>query len=181
MLRTSNTATIPKYVGIPPRKSAKSNCPVKITAHKATKATRATALWNALDHGTEITNNTAPTARKREVPKEPGANVCHTYPARKTIPSQGRNPSRCDLIRYPWDHFGIVRPAAGAQLLPCCSQHNHRSRARENTLGGRISSRSSASELPDSVSRVPPLLFSGVLSYLYPASGSPKYSQHPQF
>src|SRR4029450_935578 len=55
MLRTSNTATIPKYVGIPPRKAEKSNCPVKITAHKATKATRATALWNALDHGTEIT------------------------------------------------------------------------------------------------------------------------------
>src|SRR5215212_10387754 len=165
MLRTNNTATIPKYFSIPPRKSATSNCPVKITAHKATKATRATALWNALDHGTEITNITAPTARKREVPKESGANVCHTYPARKTIPSQGRNPSRCDLIRYPWDHSGIVRPAAGVQLLPCCSQHNRHSRASGNTLRSRLSSHSSASDLPDSVSKVPPLLFSGVLSY----------------
>src|SRR5687767_12676812 len=108
MLRTSNTATIPKYVGIPPRKSAKSNRPVKITAHKETKATRANALWKVLDHGTEITNSTAPTPRKRSVPKEPGANVCHTYPARNTIPSPGRNPSRYDLIRYPWDHFRIV-------------------------------------------------------------------------
>jgi hypothetical protein len=51
---------------------------VKITAHKATKATRANALWKALDHGTEIANNTAPTPTKRSVPKEPGANVCHT-------------------------------------------------------------------------------------------------------
>src|ERR671912_783405 len=105
MLRTSNTATIPKYVGIPPRKSAKSNRPVKITAHKATKATTANALWKALDHGTEITNNTAPTPKKRSVPKESGANVCQAYPARKTIPSTGRNPSSCDLIWYPRDHF----------------------------------------------------------------------------
>jgi hypothetical protein len=70
---------------------------VKITAHKTTKATRANARWKALDHGTEITNNTAPTPRKRFVPKEPGAKICHTYPARKTIPSPGRNPSRYGL------------------------------------------------------------------------------------
>jgi hypothetical protein len=62
------------------------------------KATRANALWKALDHGTEITNSTVPTPRKRSVPNEPGANVCHMYEARKTIPNTGRNASRCDLI-----------------------------------------------------------------------------------
>src|SRR5215203_685408 len=100
MLRTSNTATIPKYVGMPCRKSPRSNRPVKITAPSATKATRANALWKALDQGTEITNNTAPTPKKRSVPKEPGANVCQKYPARKATPSTGRNPSRCDL-KFP--------------------------------------------------------------------------------
>jgi len=51
---------------------------VKITAPSAAKATRTNALWNALDHGTEITNITAPTAKKRSVPSERGANVCYT-------------------------------------------------------------------------------------------------------
>src|SRR5215204_1198909 len=135
MLRTSNTATIPKYVGMPCRKSPRSNRPVKITAPKATKAARANALWKELDHGTEITNNTTPTPRKRSVPKESGANVCQAYPARKTIPSKGRNPSRCDLMRYPRDHFRIVGPAARAQFLPYCSQHNRHSHASGNPLG----------------------------------------------
>src|SRR5215208_5341103 len=163
MLRTSNTATIPKYVGMPCRKSPSSNRPVKITTPKATKAARANALWKALDHGTEITNNTAPTPRKRSVPKESGANVCQAYPARKTIPSAGRNPSSCDLIRYPRDRFHIVR-AARERFLPYCSKHNRHSRTSGNPQRGRISSHSTISDLPDYLSRDPLLLFFGVLS-----------------
>src|SRR5215213_11200086 len=158
MLRTSNTATIPKYVGMPCRKSPRSNRPVKITAPKATKAARANALWKELDHGTEITNNTTPTPRKRSVPKESGANVCQAYPARKTIPSKGRNPSRCDLMRYPQDHFRIAGPAARAQFLPYCSQHNRHTHASGNPLRNRISPRSTTSDPQDYASNVLPVL-----------------------
>src|SRR5919107_2541596 len=129
MLRTSNTATIPKYVGIPPRKSAKSNCPVKITAHRATKATRANALWKPLDQGTEITNITAPTPRKSSVPKEPGANVCQTYPARKATPNTGRNLSKRDLklhasVAYRCSLSPLARsPVAKIQPSPTILEH----------------------------------------------------------
>src|SRR5215203_439627 len=158
MLRTSNTATMPKYVGMPCRKSPRSNRPVKITAPKATKATRANALWKALDHGTEITNNTAPTPRKRSVPKESGANVCQAYPARKTIPSTGRNLSRCDLIRYPREHFRSVELwrwscELGKGYIMDISQFLIRHCKFQ-------------SDLPDYLSNVRPLLLSGVLSHL---------------
>src|SRR5829696_2195759 len=146
MLRTSNTATIPKYVGIPPRKSAKSNRPVKITAHRATKATRANALWKALDHGTEITNNTAPTPRKRSVPNEPGAKVCHTYPARKTMPSTGRNASRCDLtlpapVAFRCSLLPLTRfRVAEMEPAPTILEHGRRLKERCGNLyiAGRI-------------------------------------------
>jgi hypothetical protein len=97
MLSTSNTATIPKYVGIPSRKSPRTNRPVSTVAPSATRATSANARWNELDQGTEIANSTAPRPRKSAVPNEPGANVDHAYPPRKAAPSSARRPSRSAL------------------------------------------------------------------------------------
>ena len=150
---------------MPCRKAPKSNRPVKITVPKAAKAARTKALWKVLDHGTEITNNTVPNPRKRSVPNEPGANVCQTYPAKKTKTSTGRNPSRYDLIRYLRDQFRSVRPAARAQLSCRCQHHRHpcllpcHSRESGNPSRSRISVRSTTSGLSDRVSSVP-ILFS---------------------
>src|SRR4028119_1406005 len=92
MLSTSNTATTPKYVGIPSRKALRSNRPMSTVVPRATRATSANARWNELDHGTEIANSTAPRPRKSAAPNEPGAKGDHAYPPAKAAPARGRAP-----------------------------------------------------------------------------------------
>ena len=72
MLKTSSTATIPKYVPNPPKNAPASNRSDTTRAPNVPNAAATSPLWNELENGTERAKSTSPVPRKMAVAKVPG-------------------------------------------------------------------------------------------------------------